>query len=109
MEKLIYSIMCNTKKKYLFLFFLNKKQNLNFFWFNINLQFIFFYISFRINICSGAKEDRVLLSGLHTVCDLFCKSCHTILGWKYVRIYYFYYDYKKLIKIFYYIFFKLFK
>mmetsp|Transcript_17291 Transcript_17291/g.1542 ORF Transcript_17291/g.1542 Transcript_17291/m.1542 type:complete len:92 (-) Transcript_17291:152-427(-) len=36
-----------------------------------------------VNVCCGAKEDRVLLSGLHTVCDLFCKGCHTVLGWKY--------------------------
>lgn len=58
---------------------------------------------YRVNVCCGAKEERVLISGLHTVCDLFCKGigiiwffihnnnlfllklgCHTVLGWKYV-------------------------
>lgn len=37
-----------------------------------------------VNICSGPKEDKLLLSGLHVVCDLFCKSCHSVIGWKYV-------------------------
>ena len=27
----------------------------------------------------------MLLTGLHSVCDIFCESCRTTLGWKYVR------------------------
>lgn len=38
-----------------------------------------------ININTGAQEDRMLLSGLHTVCDIFCKGCFNLIGWKYVK------------------------
>lgn len=37
-----------------------------------------------VNITLGPKEDRVLITGLHTVADVYCNSCQTILGWKYV-------------------------
>jgi len=36
-----------------------------------------------INIKTGAKEDRLLITGLHTVADISCISCNTVLGWKY--------------------------
>jgi len=39
----------------------------------------------RVNITLGAKEDRNLITGLHTVADVYCSSCQTILGWKYVN------------------------
>ena len=38
----------------------------------------------RVNITMGTKEDRNLITGLHTVADVYCSSCQTILGWKYV-------------------------
>lgn len=38
----------------------------------------------RVNITMGVKEDRNLITGLHTVADVYCSSCQTILGWKYV-------------------------
>ena len=28
-------------------------------------------------------EDRLLMTGLHTVRDVFCASCSSLLGWKY--------------------------
>lgn len=37
-----------------------------------------------VNITLGPKEDRLLITGLHTVCDIMCSSCGTNLGWKYV-------------------------
>ena len=37
------------------------------------------------NVSLGPKEDRVLLTGLHTVADIYCVSCVTRLGWKYVE------------------------
>ena len=40
----------------------------------------------RVNTTCGPKEDKLLLSGLHVICDLFCKNCHTIVGWKYVNV-----------------------
>eukprot|EP00667_Euglena_gracilis_P021110 EG_transcript_23018 len=36
-----------------------------------------------VNISLGAREDRVLITGLHTVCDILCNCCQTVLGWKY--------------------------
>ena len=30
-------------------------------------------------------EDRILITGVHTVADIFCNSCKTVVGWKYVR------------------------
>lgn len=35
------------------------------------------------NIFTGIKEDRLLLTGLHTVADISCSLCCTIIGWKY--------------------------
>lgn len=32
----------------------------------------------------GPPEERLMLSGLHTVEDIFCCCCGQILGWKYV-------------------------
>lgn len=39
---------------------------------------------FRVNVCLGPIEERELISGLHTVNDIYCSSCQQILGWKYV-------------------------
>jgi hypothetical protein len=38
---------------------------------------------FRINVSLGPKEDRMLTTGLHTVCDIFCVQCETNIGWFY--------------------------
>lgn len=38
-----------------------------------------------MNIITGPKEQRILLTGLHTVCDIFCKGCNNNVGWKYVK------------------------
>ncbi|KAF3629294.1 Protein yippee-like [Capsicum annuum] len=40
-----------------------------------------------MNIVIGAKEDRQLMTGLHTVADVKCSDCGEVLGWKYVRAY----------------------
>ncbi|KAJ6868013.1 hypothetical protein NC651_033149 [Populus alba x Populus x berolinensis] len=37
--------------------------------------------------CVGPKEDRHLLTGLHTVADVSCAECREVLGWKYERAY----------------------
>ena len=39
---------------------------------------------FRVNVGCGPAEERVLLTGLHAVADIFCECCKTTLGWKYV-------------------------
>jgi len=36
-----------------------------------------------INVTLGPKEDRLLTTGLHTVCDIFCTSCDENVGWFY--------------------------
>lgn len=43
---------------------------------------------FRVNVGCGPAEERVLLTGLHAVADIYCESCKTMLGWKYVCLYY---------------------
>lgn len=40
-----------------------------------------------MNVTIGPKEDRELMTGLHTVADVYCSDCHEVLGWKYERAY----------------------
>ncbi|XP_071749628.1 protein yippee-like 1 [Lepeophtheirus salmonis] len=40
-----------------------------------------------VNIGCGAAEERVLLTGLHAVADIYCDCCKTTLGWKYEQAY----------------------
>ncbi|CAK9173565.1 unnamed protein product [Ilex paraguariensis] len=37
----------------------------------------------RANVTVGAKEERMMTTGLHSVVDLFCVGCGSIVGWKY--------------------------
>ncbi|CCI45053.1 unnamed protein product [Albugo candida] len=36
-----------------------------------------------VNIVSGHPEERVLMTGVHVVVDIFCKSCWNPVGWRY--------------------------
>eukprot|EP00735_Rhodelphis_limneticus_P007263 TRINITY_DN19775_c0_g1::TRINITY_DN19775_c0_g1_i1::g.11293::m.11293 TRINITY_DN19775_c0_g1::TRINITY_DN19775_c0_g1_i1::g.11293 ORF type:complete len:114 (-),score=4.66,sp/Q9W2X7/YPL1_DROME/62.83/1e-46,Yippee-Mis18/PF03226.9/8.3e-21,HNH_5/PF14279.1/1.9e+02,HNH_5/PF14279.1/0.48 TRINITY_DN19775_c0_g1_i1:59-400(-) len=36
-----------------------------------------------VNITLGPREDRILITGLHTVADIYCNCCQNVLGWKY--------------------------
>lgn len=36
-----------------------------------------------VNVACGQTEERVLLTGLHAVADIYCECCKTPLGWKY--------------------------
>ncbi|KAK6946687.1 Yippee/Mis18/Cereblon [Dillenia turbinata] len=36
-----------------------------------------------VNITVGVHEERMMLSGMHTVADIFCCCCGQIVGWKY--------------------------
>lgn len=40
-----------------------------------------------VNVTLGESEERPLITGLHTVCDLFCKRCKTLIGWTYLKAY----------------------
>ncbi|KAF4389454.1 hypothetical protein G4B88_006513 [Cannabis sativa] len=46
-----------------------------------------FLFSHAMNVMVGAKEDRQLMTGLHTVADVYCSDCREVLGWKYERAY----------------------
>ncbi|GAB4826986.1 hypothetical protein Ancab_033867 [Ancistrocladus abbreviatus] len=37
-----------------------------------------------VNISVGPEEERLMLSGVHTVADIFCCCCGQLLGWKYM-------------------------
>ncbi|XP_059667974.1 protein yippee-like [Cornus florida] len=36
-----------------------------------------------VNVTAGEKEERMMMTGLHTVVDIFCVACGSIVGWKY--------------------------
>ncbi|KAG1337717.1 protein yippee-like [Cocos nucifera] len=36
-----------------------------------------------VNVMVGLKEERAMMTGLHTVSDIFCVGCGSIVGWKY--------------------------
>merc|ERR1712137_1469153 len=33
------------------------------------------------NITLGSREERMLLTGLHAVCDVHCRTCKEVVGW----------------------------
>lgn len=39
-----------------------------------------------VNVVEGEPNDRQMTTGNHTVRDIYCVKCATILGWKYVCI-----------------------
>ena len=40
-----------------------------------------------VNITTGPAEDRRLITGLHSVSDISCKRCDTVIGWTYAKAY----------------------
>jgi len=36
-----------------------------------------------VNVTRGPTEERMLITGLHSVCDIHCNNCEGLLGWKY--------------------------
>lgn len=44
------------------------------------------FATLRVNVGCGPAEERVLLTGLHAVADIYCENCKTTLGWKYVSV-----------------------
>ncbi|KHG21674.1 yippee-like protein [Gossypium arboreum] len=36
-----------------------------------------------ISLIRWEKEERMMMTGLHTVVDIFCVGCGSIVGWKY--------------------------
>ncbi|KAH7548362.1 hypothetical protein JRO89_XS14G0108400 [Xanthoceras sorbifolium] len=37
----------------------------------------------RVNVTVGETEERLMMTGSHTVADIFCVGCGSIVGWKY--------------------------
>jgi len=37
----------------------------------------------RVNVYAGKKEDRMMMTGMHTVVDIYCVKCGSYVGWKY--------------------------
>jgi len=40
-----------------------------------------------VNITPGPAEDRLLITGMHSVCDIFCNRCKSMVGWTYAKAY----------------------
>jgi hypothetical protein len=40
-----------------------------------------------VNVDIGPAEERPLMTGLHSVCDIFCKRCKGVVGWTYIKAY----------------------
>ncbi|CAL5335113.1 unnamed protein product [Camellia sinensis] len=36
-----------------------------------------------VNVTFGDKEERMMMTGMHIVVDIFCVGCGSIVGWKY--------------------------
>jgi hypothetical protein len=46
-----------------------------------------FLIEKMINVYEGPSEEKILLTGVHIVKDVFCKKCKGYVGWTYVKAY----------------------
>lgn len=40
-----------------------------------------------VNVTIGPAEDRILMTGLHSVNDIFCVRCKKLIGWTYTKAY----------------------
>lgn len=40
-----------------------------------------------VNVAVGKHEERMLLTGMHTVADVVCIVCDEVVGWKYLEAY----------------------
>jgi len=44
-----------------------------------------YLMDYVVNTLTGPHERRVLITGLHTVADIYCASCQTCVGWRYIE------------------------
>ncbi|PNH09819.1 Yippee-like protein [Tetrabaena socialis] len=40
-----------------------------------------------VNLQTGPREERMMTTGLHVVCDVYCSKCMWPVGWKYELAY----------------------
>lgn len=38
-----------------------------------------------VNVRNGPSQERWLMTGMHQVCDIFCKRCDSMVGWTYLK------------------------
>jgi len=38
-----------------------------------------------VNIFLGPESNKEMMTGTHTVCDVYCVSCCVIIGWTYIK------------------------
>ena len=77
-------LTCSTKCKLLFYERFILHCNFKVLFFNLTVSANYYFR--RVNVGCGPAEERVLLTGLHAVADIYCECCKTTLGWKYVSI-----------------------
>nr|GMC79110.1 protein yippee-like [Ipomoea batatas] len=51
--------------------------------FKLNTQGLTENMILCVNVTLGAKEERMMITGMHTVVDTFCVACGALVGWKY--------------------------
>jgi len=44
-----------------------------------------FLLNSAVNVRIGKKEERQLMTGVHTVADVFCIGCNSRVGWHYLK------------------------
>jgi Yippee zinc-binding/DNA-binding /Mis18, centromere assembly len=54
-----------------------------------------FLVQKMSNVVEGPDEEKMLLTGVHVIRDIFCKSCNSYVGWSYVKAYEFNERYKE--------------
>nr|GMD40085.1 protein yippee-like [Ipomoea batatas] len=40
-------------------------------------------LCYSVNVFEGEREERMMMTGMHTVVDIYCVGCCSLLGWKY--------------------------
>ncbi|KAL3373316.1 hypothetical protein AABB24_005352 [Solanum stoloniferum] len=72
----------------------NSRRCLGFWWHDLCLGLLYcqsfhsrhgkaYLFSKVVNVTSGEIENRMMMTGMHTVADIFCVCCGSIVGWKY--------------------------
>lgn len=44
-------------------------------------------LEFSVNVFLGPEQEKIMMTGLHRVCDIHCKSCLKAVGWTYVSFF----------------------
>jgi hypothetical protein len=39
-----------------------------------------------MNILLGRVEEKMMMTGYHTIANIYCSQCGEELGWKYLRV-----------------------